>query len=266
VDAGPGGFEEGVIDYGHVANRIAAFGVDTLQFLQLTHAHADHYAGVRSVLERVHVHRFIYNGQRRSITGYQDALARAQQHTDSVVALMSQWEISLGLGEGATRTVHIPGLPDYLDMDTDEGRLLNEGSLGTYVEQGGIRIFLTGDGENQANDRWRTTFEEYTGELEILKVGHHGANNAIFDDRVGTSTASSWLEHTRPRIRLITANGTSHPRQPALDRLLGVAGPETYCTHVHGTVEVRVTSDGRVRVTTERNATADCQPGTEATT
>jgi len=266
VDAGPGGFQANVIDYDHVANRLAALGVDTLQFLQLTHAHADHYAGMQTVLDRVHVRRFLYNGQVRSQAGYTNALARASARADSVFVVMSEWEYLLGAGEGAARTVHIPGLPDYLGTDTDDGRMLNEGSLGTYVEMGGARLFLTGDGENRANDRWRTQFADYTAGLDILKVGHHGANNAIFDDRVGTSQASSWLEHTRPRFNLITANGVSHPRQRALSRLLGLSNTDTYCTNVHGTVEVRITDDGRVHITPERNADQDCRAGSDAHT
>jgi beta-lactamase superfamily II metal-dependent hydrolase len=266
VDAGPAGFQQGTIDYGYVARQLAALGVDTLQFLQLTHAHADHYAGMQEVLGAVHVRYFIYNGQVRSLSGYQSALAAAQQHADSVFALVSQWETFLGPQPGATRTVHIPGLPTYLGTDTNDGTMLNEGSLGTYVEQGGVRIFLTGDGENQANDRWRTSFASHTRDLDVLKVGHHGANNAVFNDRVGTSPASSWLDHTRPSIHLITANGRSHPRQRALNRLLGIPNTDTYCTNVHGTVEVRVTSDGRINVSVEKNAEQNCVPGSEANT
>lgn len=266
VDAGPGGFEEDEIDYDFVAARLRQLGVDTLQFLQLTHAHADHYAGMRSVLDRVHVVRFVYNGQVRSQAGYQDALTRARQQADTVFALSSVWEFELGIGSGATRTVHIPGLPDYLDLDTDDGRMLNEGSLGTFVEQGGVRFFLTGDGEKEANARWRTSFADHTRDLDVLKVGHHGANNAIFNDRVGHDTASSWLDHTRPSIHLITANGRSHPRQRALDRLLGITDTETYCTNVHGTVEVRVASDGRINVSVDQHADQNCEAGSEATT
>jgi beta-lactamase superfamily II metal-dependent hydrolase len=264
VDAGPGGFQT-AIDFSHVATQLAALGVDTLQFLQLTHAHADHYAGMQEVLQAVHVRYFIYNGQVRSTSGYQSTLAVAEQRADSVVALVSQWEIPLGPAPGATRTVHIPGLPSYLGTDTDDSARLNEGSLGTYVEQGGVRIFLTGDGEREANDRWRTSFAGQTRDLDILKVGHHGANDAIFNDRLGYNPASSWLDHTKPSIHLITANGKSHPRQNALNRLRGIPNTETYCTNVHGTVAVRVASDGRINVSVEQKADENCVAGSEAT-
>lgn len=179
--------------------------------------------------------------------------------------MRTEWDYELG-GEGGARTVHLPPLPYYIEQDTGDGRLLNEGSLGTYVEAGGIRLFFTGDGEDQANQRWRTQFSTYTAEVDVLKVGHHGANNAVFDDRTGsTSPASAWLDHTRPRLLLVTANGRSHPRQRTTHRLLGLSGVEMYCTHVHGRVEVRI-AEGWWDVTSERNAGADCVPGEDAST
>lgn len=263
VDAGAGGFEPSGVQYELVADRLSALGVDTLQFLQLTHAHADHYAGIQTVLERVHVRRFLYNGQRRTQTGYTQTLDRAEQRADSMIILASQREYALGAGSGATRTLHIHPLPDYLDEDTDDSRMLNEGSLGTYIEQGGIRIFLTGDGEVRANDRWRTGFAEYTRNLDILKVGHHGANNAVFDN--GFSGSSGWLEHTDPGIMLISANGRTHPRHNALTKIMERTNTRTYCTNVHGGVEIRVSSDGRLAVTVEKNPEDDCVAGSEAT-
>ncbi len=97
-------------------------------------------------------------------------------------------------------------------------------------------------------------------------VGHHGANNAVFDDGSGAgSFASAWLDHTRPRLLLVTANGRSHPRQRATNKLRGLNDAEMYCTHVHGTVEVRI-AEGWWEVTPERNAEMDCVPGSEANT
>jgi len=102
--------------------------------------------------------------------------------------------------------------------------------------------------------------------LDILKVGHHGANNAVFDNRTGFGNASSaWLEHTRPGLMLVSANGRTHPRQNATARLLQVPRAEMYCTSVHGLVEVRISQEGW-NVTPERNADQDCVPGEEADT
>lgn len=265
VDAGPRGDRGRPLDDGWVAQRLQDLGVTRLAFMQLTHAHADHFGGMVPILQRIPVDYFIYNGQVRSFFSYQQVLTTANQRAGTVQAISEPWSFTLGSGEGATQTLHIPGLSTYLTTSTNDGRLINEGSLGTLVEGGGVRIFLTGDGEDEANQRWRTTFRDQTRDLDILKVGHHGANNAIFDDRTGANQTSTWLQHTRPALFLVSSNGVSHPRTRALSRILGVPGAQAYCTHVHGEITVRI-SGGAWTVDVERNADQACIPGSEATT
>jgi competence protein ComEC len=263
VDAGPG--PGGFADSLFVRQRLQSYGVDTLAVLLLTHAHADHYAGMNPILRDLHVQRFVYNGQVRFAQTYQALLTVANQHADSVIVAAELREYDFGHGsDAATRFTVIPPLPTWIGQHTDDGAELNEGSLGTYVERGDFTFFLTGDGEYAANQRWRTQFADYTAGIEVLKVGHHGANNAIFDS--GNSGPSNWLTHTDPRVALITANGTTHPRINALTRLHSLAGLEVYCTHVHGTVELRVSPTGRYRLDVEPNPGAACTPGSAAST
>lgn len=98
----------------------------------------------------------------------------------------------------------------------------------------------------------------------MLKAGHHGANPAVFGD--GFSGTPAWLEHSDPGTTLITANGRSHPRQRGLQALMERSADRVYCTPAPGDVELRVSPSGRIEVTVERNANADCEPGSEATT
>lgn len=273
VDGGPFGETDGELRFGHVSRELSSLGVDTLAFAQVSHAHADHFLGVYALLEELHVEIFVHNGQRRrSDYGLHGALLdRAKEKADSVATLNELWEHRLGSGSGATRTVHVPPLPDYLEEDLgaggpDDHRKLNEGSIGTVVEVGGVRIFLAADGEDEAHDRWRTEFASLTRDVDILKVGHHGANNAVFDNRTGAGSRSSrWLAHTSPELQLVSANGRSHPRRRALERMEEVDGSRVYCTSTHGNVEVRV-AGGEWTVSTERNGDAGCDPGAEAGT
>ncbi|HEX6558720.1 MAG TPA: hypothetical protein VF021_04640, partial [Longimicrobiales bacterium] len=158
----------------------------------------------------------------------------------------------------------IPPLPSYITQDTDDGTMLNEGSLGMQLKRGSFEMFFTGDGEVEATARWRTAFASLSQDVEALKVGHHGANNAIFDN--GFSGASSWLAHTSPEVAVISANGTTHPRINALNALLTLSNLRTYCTNVHGEIVIRVTGTGSYTVSTEKNANAVCVAGSQATT
>jgi beta-lactamase superfamily II metal-dependent hydrolase len=142
--------------------------------------------------------------------------------------------------------------------------MLNEGSLGTSLRRGTFSMFFTGDGEVEANQRWRSTFATWSGNVSVLKVGHHGANNAVFDN--GFSGASAWLAHTSPEVAVISANGRTHPRRNALNAILAVPQSATYCTSVHGEIVIRVAESGAYAVTAQRNPDQDCVPGAEADT
>jgi beta-lactamase superfamily II metal-dependent hydrolase len=262
IDAGPAG-PDGA-DPALVARRLAELRIDTLTFLQLTHAHADHYLGMAPILNAVRVQRFYYNGQVRNLSSYTDVINTARARADSVIIVRDTIAVPFGRSAVASRMTIIPPLPTYLATHTNDGAMLNEGSLGTSLRRGTFRMFFTGDGEYEANARWRTQFAGYTANQSVLKVGHHGANNAIFDS--GTTGPSTWLDHTAPAVAVISSNGISHPRVRALTRLLERTNRQTFCTSVHGNIEIRVFSDSRYQVMVERNAGSDCVPGSEATT
>ncbi|MGK7313551.1 MAG: ComEC/Rec2 family competence protein, partial [Candidatus Longimicrobiales bacterium M2_2A_002] len=259
IDAGPAGV--GGANPGFVADRLQQLGVSSLEAVILTHAHTDHFEGLPAVLTQIGVERFIYNGQVRSFSGYNTVLGLADSNADTVIVPESVLPIAL-TGEGGSTLQVIPPLTAYLG-DTDGSSELNNGSVGARLERGAFSAFFTGDGESEANDRWRRDYGALSGAVDMLKVGHHGANDAIFD--TGTSGSSSWLDHTDPSIMLISANGTTHPRENALTKIMSWSNTRTYCTNVHGDIELRVDIDGNTSVTVEKNASADCEAGSDAT-
>lgn len=259
VDAGPAG-QDGS-NPGYVADRLQALGVTTLEAVILSHAHTDHFDGLPAVLNGVDVERFIYNGQVRSYNGYTQLINLAESRADTVIVPGALLPLDLS-GSGGTEIVVIPPLATWLDVASAGSMELNEGSLGAAVRRGAFTMFMTGDGEVQANARWRGDFASLSGGVDVLKVGHHGANDAIFDN--GTNGSSTWLDHTDPGIMLISANGTTHPRHNALTKILEMTDRRTYCTHVHGDVELRVDPLGAVTVAVQKNAEMDCVAGSEA--
>jgi beta-lactamase superfamily II metal-dependent hydrolase len=260
-DAGPRG--PGGADLDFVADRLTELGVDTLEALILSHAHTDHFDGMGDVLDQVHVRRFYFNGQVRNFFRYQNLLAQALADADERITVAGTVDFQLGTAAGTGIRI-LPPLPDYLDDPDATSDQINNGSLGTRVTRGAFSLFVTGDGEVEANQRWRTQFSDETRDLTALKVGHHGANDAVFDN--GSSGSSAWLAHTNAPLQLVTSNGTSHPRVRALAALLGQTA-ETYCTPVHGDIEMRVNAAGDAWVVSvERGAGMVCVPGRDATT
>jgi len=260
IDAGPAG--AGGADIGLVARRLVALGVETLDALILTHAHTDHFDGMSDVLDDVHVRAFYYNGQVRNFSRYTSLIVKAGTDAGSRVTVTQPIDFDLGTS-AATHMRVLPPLATWLTDPNATSSEINDGSLGTRVSRGGFSLFVAGDGEVEANLNWRTNWAAETRAVTALKAGHHGANDAVFDN--GSFGRSTWLEHTDPALILISANGTSHPRIRALASLIAQT-PQTYCTPVHGDIEVRINDAGsNWTVSVQRNATADCVAGGDAT-
>ena len=257
IDAG-GRTISNVLSESYVRSRLEALGVDTLNFMQLTHAHADHYIGMDEILNSaIQVEDFVYNGQDRpSASTYVSLIDVAEVQADSVIDLSALRTTELGGGSIPTTVTMVPPHPAFDGLMGSDGDSINEGSIGTLVVHGGFRMYFTGDGQLQANTRWRLDFAGLSGDVDILKVGHHAANDA---------TDLPWLNHSSFDVAAVSANGTTHPRVAALDRLETVSSV-IYCTNVHGEIRITVDEGGGYVVTTEKGAGQQCVPGSSATT
>lgn len=263
IDAGPSGFTR--TDLSFVSRRLTALGVDTLSIMVLTHAHEDHFNGMGSILTAQKVKRFIYSGQRRTLSSYTSTLSLAQTRADSVIAISdSIRSYTFGYSAQPTSFKVLRPLQTFINKDTSDGTELNEGSVGSRLDLGTFSMFFTGDSEVEATRRWRISYPALTQNIKVLKVGHHGANNAIFDN--GLSGTSTWLDFTTPKTSVISGNGVSHPRLFALARLQSQPGNTTFCTNTHGTITILVARDGSYTVTPEKNATLACEKGSAANT
>ncbi len=253
--AGPGG-----ADSTAVAERLQELGVETLEALILTHALGDHFFGIPAVLEAVDVKRFLSNGQQSNDNRYTATVAAAEIRADSAVVVDEPYIRAISDPGSPVLTVLDP-FAEFLSNAVADDSQLQEGSLGTWVAFGDYTLFFAGDGLHEANNRWRNTYPQFSVNAALLKVGHHASDAAIFNNP--DSDGSVWLDHTSPRIALISANGASHPEQAALAEILD-RNIETYCTSVHGEVVIRANRDGQYLVSVERNEGQPCTAGTSA--
>src|SRR5688572_21442777 len=166
IDAGPA---SGSTNDPYVRTRLDALNIDTLAFMLLTHAHADHYSGMSNVLAAVDVKKFYYNGQVRSAVTYERTISDARALADSAIIVRDTIPFAFGRAAVQSRFTIVPPLATWLNVDTDSSTLLNDGSVGVQLRRGSFEMFFTGDGEVAANNRWRTQFAAYTNDLDVLK-------------------------------------------------------------------------------------------------
>jgi competence protein ComEC len=229
-----------------VLARLAAFHVDTLAAVILSHPHADHYGGLAAVLRRLPVRAFVYGATPRAAAGYRALLAVVDSLAiPVVVADTGVRRLTLVTGED-TVTLRLLAPPPgcHALAARAGGDAVNDCSVGVRVERGDFAMLLPGDAERAELGWWMLTVPALL-RAEVLKAGHHGSDNA---------TTADLLDVVQPRAVIISANGRQHPFADVL-LLLAARGIPAYCTADAGTVTVRVPRGGPWAITTDRPGT-----------
>lgn len=195
VDAGPPESSDTLVAY------MMSAGVERLDYLIMTHPHADHYGGMQAVLKAFPVGQMILPDL--ELAPYPTAstfLALLELLQSKGVPTTAAIEgDSYSLGGGLIRVVH-GGL-----AAEDNYNLL---SLGLRYQGDGLSLLITGDGE-KANERAMLD-GGFDLRSDVLLAGHHGSS---------TSNTEAFLQAVRPRLVMVSCaagNGYGHPHNSAL--------------------------------------------------
>ena len=192
-----------------VVRALRALGVEALELLVATHPDADHYGGLFRVIEEVPV------GLALLAPGFPEdhPLAEALR-ARGVPVVRAGAGTRLKVGQGEVRVLW----PEALSGDD------NQDGLALLLDFGRGRALLLADLPREVEARLPV------GEVEALKVSHHGSQSG---------TSEVLLERTRPRVALIGVgpNPFGHPHPEVLERL-----------ERHGAEIRRTDQDGAVRV------------------
>lgn len=196
----------------------------SIDSILMTHPDADHVTGFISLLDRYQVDH-IYETGAVAATAQDRALVERVANEPSGRELLSSGDV-LNVGE-ATLTVLWP-------EETHKGEQVgnrNNTSLVVRLDYGETSILFTGDAEEESE----AVFASRVGDIDVLKVGHHGSLS---------STSWNFLEAIAPEVALISVgegNPYGHPHPVILNRLLE-RGSETFRTDLQG--DILVTSFG----------------------
>ena len=223
IDTGPSDAK------GDLVRDLQLAGICKLDYLVLTHPHADHTGGAREVLRNFAVGQLLVPPWDAQAGGETADWPRglfdlaAEQGTDVITA---EDGTVYPLGSG-TLTVLQGGESELYDTD-DSSAHVNNASLCTLFEAGNFRYLSTGDAESAAEQR---LVDRYGKALHasLFKAGHHGSS---------TSSTEALLQVVQPQAVAISCglnNDYGHPHARALQRLTD-AGAEIYRTDTMGTI------------------------------
>lgn len=194
-------------------------GVKRLEYLVLTHYHADHIGGADTVITDFEVGTtLVPNGD-----------ANTQVYRDYINALSNKGlKPSVPL-EGAVFNLGSATLTFY--NTTGGNRNENNNSLVVLYENGEDRALFTGDAEAEVESQLSV------GDIELLKVGHHGSK---------TSSSPSFINQIQPEYAVILTgqpNQYGHPHQETLS-LFESKGIPVYRTDEQGDIVFTSTGHG----------------------
>ena len=217
-----------------IINYLDNVGVETLDYLILTHPDADHIGGAPEIINEYKIGHCIMPDFTKTTKIFESTIDALEENQVDVIEAVPGFEFIAG--EADCRI--LAPLNEYDDA--------NDASVVIKMIFGSTSFLLTGDAEKESE---ADIVEYYSAEQlksTVMKSGHHGSR---------TSSSEALLEAVDPDFIVISCgedNKYGHPHEETIDRYEEMGIPY-YRTDISGTVIV--SSDGEnVSVTCEKQS------------
>ncbi len=195
------------------AETLSTMGIDTLDYLVLTHYDSDHINGVETLLHRMDVDTMLVPlmGEESQLGS---AVIQAAYQAGTTVRFITQ-EQDYPLGES---TLHI-----YPPVGTAS---TNESGLSVRCTLDDWHLLITGDMESATEEALIATYA--LPQVDVWMVSHHGSSS---------STSLALLDVIAPTYGIISVgdNSYGHPTEDVLRRLV-ISDVTVYRTDLQGTI------------------------------
>ncbi len=184
IDAGEKEHAQIIIDY------LKTYGVDTLDYVFLTHPHEDHLGGMGEVISNFNLGEF-YAPDKTLVTKSFQRLTDALEKKSKTMNIL-KGGMSFDFGEGILMEIFSPNRESYLNP--------NNYSPIMKLSIGESAFLFTGDAEELIEEEVMNL--KVNLKSDVLKAPHHGSK---------TSSGSEFLTQVNPRFIVVTSEkGNTH--------------------------------------------------------
>lgn len=185
-------------------------GINELDLVVLTHPHSDHVGGLVSVIDEVKVDNVLDGTVLDYTEASYDAFKKAVR-LHKIPYRHAARGMHIDFGDGAIVDVLNPPVSGTPYGTEPSDAVVNNYSTVFRLTYGRTHFLFDGDAETDAEQLMVNSHLDVSA--DVLKCGHHGANNA---------TSDVWLDHVHPQYAAISCglhNPFHHPGLETLDRL-----------------------------------------------
>lgn len=180
-------------------------GVDTLDYIIISHFDADHCNGFIAVLEKIKVKKVIISKQAELCNEY-----------EIIINIIKEKNISVQIVKKGDKIQFDKFVYIHILYPTEKLKFsdINNNSIVCKLIYGNFSMLFTGDIEKESESDILNLYRDgNTLNATILKVGHHGSK---------TSSTQEFIEAVNPKIALIGVgknNTFGHPSDEVIERL-----------------------------------------------
>ena len=222
IDGGNSGDEGKIISY------MDSNSVTSIDYLVVTHPHADHIGGLPSIINSMDIGEL-----------YMPRISHNTQTFERLLTAIENNGLEINTAKAGESVIYLPDLQvDIVAPVKDSYNELNDFSAIIKIVYGNTSFLFMGDAEAAAEGQIAADVS-----ADVLKVGHHGSS---------ASTTQDFLNKVAPTYAVISVgsgNTYGHPADQTLSRL-NDANVKVYRTDLQGTIVF--TSDGnKITVNTD---------------
>lgn len=188
-----------------------------INYLVLTHPHADHLSGLVYVLERYTVEKIYFSGATHDTPDFSAFLNEVKKN-----------KVNLEILKGGDRVCYLEICIDILWPPEEKISEydLNDSSIILKLTYGNIDYIFSGDA---SSDIQEDAFNKLNLDAEVLKVSHHGSS---------TGTSQELINSITPEVAVISVGKNNHFHHPSKSVVDMLSSLKILRTDQQGTITI----------------------------